>query len=139
MSDTQDTITLTATSARSSSAATAGFAVRRGEARPHPRGPEPDVDEPDDDLAGVDKLYGETMNGKPRFLIVESNLHTQLSDGSEVLLRLDPPAKVFRTVMKDQGDQEDLDQLFAMLELLGSRPTSSRSSRTSASSSSPAS
>lgn len=77
------------------------------------------TDEPDDDLVGVEKLYGETMNGKPRFLIVESNLHTQLSDGSEVRLRLDPPAKVFRTVMKDQGDQEDLDQLFAMLELLG--------------------
>lgn len=78
--------------------------------------PQPDTA---DDLEGVDPLYAETMNGKPRFLVVEANLHTQLSDGTEVLLRLDPPAKVFRTVMKDQGDQEDLDQLFAMLELLG--------------------
>lgn len=77
------------------------------------------TDEPDDDLAGVDPLYAERMNGKPRFLIVETNLHTQISDGTEVLLPLDPPAKVFREVMNDQGDQEDLDQLFAMLKLLG--------------------
>lgn len=71
----------------------------------------------------VEPLYPDTMNGKPRFLVVEANLHVQLSTGYEVLLKLDPPAKVFREVMNGQGAggdaAEDVDQLFQMLALLG--------------------
>jgi len=68
-------------------------------------------------------LYPDVMNGRPRFLVVESNLHVQTSREGELVLPLDIPTKVFRSI---GADQEELDQLFTILDALGDNSASEK-------------
>lgn len=68
-------------------------------------------------------MYPDVMNGRPRFLIVESNLHVQTSKEGELVLPLDIPTKVFRQI---GGEQEELDQLFSILDALGDQDASDK-------------
>ena len=76
-----------------------------------------------DDEEYVAPLYPDRMNGRPRFLVIESNLHVQTTKHGELVLPLDIPTNVFRKI---GGDQEELDQLFAILDALGEAGTAEK-------------
>jgi len=76
-----------------------------------------------EDEVDVEPMYPAVMNGRPRFLVIEGKLHVQTSSQGELVLPLDIPTKVFRKI---GGDQEELDQLFSILEALGDSTASEK-------------
>lgn len=81
------------------------------------------IEDEDEDEGDVDPMYPAVMNGRPRFLVIEAKLHVQTSSQGELVLPLDIPTKVFRKI---GGDQEELDQLFSILEALGDSTASEK-------------